>query len=90
MFAMHGLELETESKATECETDSSAPGERASDIKPLPHRLVLATWPVEWRERWGHRANELEEQERLSWRNAEGRAFVELWSEFRASSVERN
>ena len=90
MFAMHGLELETESKATESGMESTAPGERASDVKPLPYRKVLANWPDDWRERWGRRANDLEEREGLSWRDAEGRAFVEIWSEFRSSSVERN
>ena len=90
MFAMHGLELETESRATESRTESKAPGEHASDIRPLPYRMVLANWPDDWRERWGRRANDLEEREGLSWRDAEGRAFVEIWSEFRSSSVERN
>lgn len=61
------------------------------DVKPLPHRIVLAAWPDEWRERWGRRANDLEEAG-LSWRDAEGRAFVEVWSEWRASAsvVARN
>lgn len=92
MFAMHGLELETEpeSKATEIGTESSAPGERASEVNPLPYRMVLANWPDVWRERWGRRANDFEEQEGLSWRDAEGRAFVEVWGEFRSSSIERN
>jgi hypothetical protein len=38
----------------------------------------VADWPVEWRERWGRRANALEEQG-LSWRDAEAQAFVEVW-----------
>lgn len=61
------------------------------DVKPLPYRQVLAVWPDEWRERWGRRANELEDAG-LSWRDAEGRAFLELWNDWRAtgSVVERN
>ena len=63
---------------------------RDSEIKPMPYRQVLATWPDDWRQRWGRRANDLEESG-LSWRDAEGRAFVETWSNFRASGqTERN
>lgn len=50
---------------------------------PLAYRGVVAEWPVEWRERWGRRANGLEEKG-LSWRDAEAQAFVEVWSELRA------
>jgi hypothetical protein len=46
---------------------------------PLAYRGVVAGWPVEWRERWGRRANELEESG-LSWRDAETQAFVEVWN----------
>jgi hypothetical protein len=47
-------------------------------------------WPVQWRERWGRRANDLE-MSGLTWRDAEGRAFVEVWNEWRlASDVARN
>jgi hypothetical protein len=49
---------------------------------PLAYRGVVAEWSVEWRERWGRRANTLEEQG-LSWRDAETQAFVELWKELR-------
>ena len=49
---------------------------------PLAYRGVVAEWPVEWRERWGRRANELEE-EGLSWRDAEAQAFVEVWAQVR-------
>lgn len=28
---------------------------------PLAYRSVVAVWPLEWREHWGRRANELEE-----------------------------
>ena len=41
---------------------------------PLAYRGVVAEWPVELRERWGHRANALEESG-LSWRDAEAQAF---------------
>ena len=49
---------------------------------PLAYRGVVAEWPVEWRERWGRRANALEENG-LSWRDAEAQAFVEVWSQLR-------
>jgi hypothetical protein len=50
---------------------------------PLAYRGVVAEWPVEWRERWGRRANALEEKG-LSWRDAETQAFIEVWGELRA------
>jgi hypothetical protein len=46
---------------------------------PLAYRGVVADWPVELRERWGQRANALEEGG-LSWRDAEAQAFVEVWN----------
>jgi hypothetical protein len=49
---------------------------------PLAYRGVIANWPVEWRERWGRRANSLEENG-LSWRDAETQAFVEVWNQVR-------
>jgi hypothetical protein len=49
---------------------------------PLAYRGVVAEWPVEWRERWGRRANELEETG-MSWRDAETQAFIEVWTERR-------
>jgi hypothetical protein len=48
----------------------------------FPYRTALANWPDEWRERWGHRANSLEE-EGLSWQDAEVRAFAEIQGERR-------
>lgn len=61
---------------------------RASASGPVFHppeyRRVLANWPDEWREQWGHRANALEESG-LSWRDAETQAFVEVWNRFRGS-----
>ena len=53
---------------------------------PLAYRGVVAEWPVEWRERWGHRANALEETG-LSWRDAETQAFVEVWHEVRGQQA---
>jgi hypothetical protein len=54
---------------------SAAP---AAVFHPLAYRGVVAEWTVELRERWGRRANELEESG-LSWRDAETQAFVEVW-----------
>jgi hypothetical protein len=49
---------------------------------PPEYRGVLANWPDEWREQWGHRANALEATG-LSWRDAEAQAFVEVWNRLR-------
>jgi hypothetical protein len=49
---------------------------------PLAYRGVVANWPIEWRERWGRRANSLEENG-LTWRDAETQAFVEVWHQLR-------
>ena len=49
---------------------------------PLAYRGVVAEWSVEWRERWGRRANDLEESG-LSWRDAETQAFIEVWTQLR-------
>jgi hypothetical protein len=49
---------------------------------PLAYRGVVANWPDEWRERWGRRANSLEEGG-LAWRDAETQAFVEVWTQLR-------
>ncbi len=46
---------------------------------PPAYRGVVAGWPEDWRERWGRRANALEEAG-LSWRDAEAQAFVEVWN----------
>jgi hypothetical protein len=65
---------------------------------PLAYRHVVADWPVESRERWGRRANELEAAG-LPWRDAETQAFIEVWNASRpgpcsyglgASHAERN
>ncbi len=52
---------------------------------PLAYRSVVAAWPIEWREQWGRRANELEETG-LAWRDAEVQAFAETWHQFRRMS----
>jgi hypothetical protein len=51
----------------------------------LAYRSVVAGWPLEWRELWGRRANELEETG-LSWRDAETQSFVEVWHKYRTST----
>lgn len=53
------------------------------DSMSFPYRTALANWPDEWRERWGYRANALEETG-LGWRAAEARAFFEVQEERRA------
>jgi hypothetical protein len=45
-----------------------------------PYREALAGWADDWRERWGHRSNALEDAG-LGWREAEIQAFVEVWNE---------
>lgn len=50
---------------------------------PLAYRGVVAGWPLESRELWGRRANDLEDAG-LSWRDAETQAFVEIWRRRRA------
>ncbi len=54
----------------------------AAGISPAGLSRRGGGWPVEWRERWGRRANALEEKG-LSWRDAETQAFVEVWKERR-------
>ena len=55
---------------------------------PPAYRGVIAGWPRAWREQWGRRANELEDAG-LSWRDAEARAFVEVWSRLRQEHREQ-
>ncbi len=62
---------------------AAAPVESQRVPEPPPCRMALARWPDEWRERWGRRANELED-EGLNWYEAESRAFLEIWNERRA------
>jgi hypothetical protein len=44
---------------------------------PLEYRKVIANWSDDWRERWGHRANSLEDLG-LAWRDAEAQAFIDV------------
>ena len=64
-----------------------SPGARPSTpvFHPLAYRSVVASWPLEWRELWGQRVNDLEETG-LSWRDAETQAFVEVWHKLRQSA----
>jgi hypothetical protein len=43
----------------------------------LPWRSVVARWPIDRRQRWGDRANKLQDAG-LDWREAERAAFDEL------------
>lgn len=72
---------------------SSSSSKRASRARqpvpvfhPLAYRGVVAGWSLENRERWGRRANELEETG-LAWRDAEAQAFVEVWHRVRESGA---
>ena len=67
--------------------------ERSSGVRttapvfhPLAYRSVVAGWPLEWRELWGRRANDLEETG-LSWRDAETQAFVVVWHKYRGATA---
>jgi hypothetical protein len=56
--------------------EAAAPGPR-----PWPPRPAeLAEWPVEWRAKWGVRANELQDQG-IPWPEHERRAFLEVQAE---------
>ncbi|MDR3638404.1 MAG: hypothetical protein P4L84_31665 [Isosphaeraceae bacterium] len=72
---------ETEGGAGTATPPAPAPATRVSG--PPPCRMALARWPDEWRERWGRRANALEDTG-LPWHEAEAQAFVEIWNERRA------
>src|SRR5947209_5210071 len=69
--------LDLEETAVEPQPDNQWREPETNSSTPLPHREALANWPVEWRERWGFRANALEDAG-LNWRDAEARAFVEV------------
>ena len=79
-----GFRRPTKSSST---SQDRSPGVRtaAPVFHPLAYRSVVADWPIEWREQWGHRANHLEETG-LSWRDAEAQAFVEVWHKLRHAS----
>lgn len=78
-------DVEAVFQPTETAKVPATKAERPLELQPLPYRQVLATWPDHWRERWGRLANALEDRGN-SWRDAESRAFVEVWSQFRASA----
>lgn len=67
----------------------TAVASRSEPSGPPPCRAALANWPVEWREQWGRLANELEDAG-LPWKDAEARAFVEVWSRRRAQTKSQN
>ena len=70
--------------------EAAGPPEAAPQaLDPPAYRAVVAGWPEDWRERWGRRANALEE-DGLSWRDAESQAFVEVWDQFRRGSHDRD
>jgi hypothetical protein len=73
---------ETDSASRRLSTKSNSP---PPVFHPLAYREVVAGWSVEWRERWGRRANALEDNG-LSWRDAEAQAFVEIWTQLRNQS----
>jgi hypothetical protein len=59
-----------EQSAATSEPTTSAP-------RPLPWRPIVGGWPLSYRQRWGDRANALQD-EGLSWHEAERLAFEEL------------
>ena len=93
--ARHGRKVQRTFLAPEGEEDAEtqaidgaavAPPTSAATSRvsgPPPCRMALARWPDEWRERWGRRANALEDTG-LPWHEAEAQAFVEIWNERRA------
>ncbi len=54
-----------------------------------PWRAILPTWPDEWRERWGKRANE-KQAGGVHWIPAEAEAFGKTWDEAEAAGVVLN
>ena len=54
-------------------------------VAPWPPRPAeVARWPIRWRERWGRRANELEDAG-VPWPEHERQAFAEIKAEKEAS-----
>jgi hypothetical protein len=66
-------------------TSWSSRGPKVDVVHPPTYRKVIAGWTDDWRERWGYRANSLEENG-FTWRDAETQAFVEILNEIRESS----
>jgi hypothetical protein len=80
-----GFRRPAKSSATSGDRSSSA-RPAATVFHPLAYRSVVANWPLDQREQWGRRANDLEETG-LSWRDAETKAFVEIWHKIRATNA---
>ncbi|WP_165227145.1 hypothetical protein [Aquisphaera insulae] len=75
------------SKAARPQAENRDDSRRPAPIfHPLAYRSIIAEWPIDRRERWGLRANELEDTG-LSWRDAETQAFVEAWNEMRQGEI---
>jgi hypothetical protein len=51
-----------------------------SDSDPYPWRRVLPSWPVEWRQRWADRAEELTKAG-VRWPHDDAQAFAEVSAE---------
>lgn len=62
-----------------CVTNPLPPASSTEPPAPKwpPRDRRLGLWPADWRERWGRRANDLED-EGLTWREAEVQAFGEV------------
>jgi hypothetical protein len=87
MFADEDESGQTKPSNVPAKENPNHPGRRnprasAPVFHPPEYRRVLANWPDERREQWGHRANALEDSG-LSWRDAEAQAFVEVWNSLR-------
>jgi hypothetical protein len=78
-------EVPGDSPATEPEADAQE-GEPARPAPPDPvtWRRVLPGWSIEWRQRWGDRANELAEAG-VHWPHDEAQAFAEISAERNAN-----
>jgi len=73
----------------EADPETNSPPEVGKPEAPAwpPRDPRLATWPDRWRERWGRRSNALED-EGLTWRDAERRAFDETLAERKAAGLD--
>lgn len=71
-----GRQVET-AKPLEPAVAAPAPPPAPPILEGVGYRAQLASWPDEWRERWGVRANALEAAG-LPWRAAEQQAFTEV------------
>lgn len=69
-------------------TQRNTPPRRTARVHPPSYRKVIAEWGLDWRERWGRRANSLEDAG-LGWRDAETQAFVEVLNQIQARTDAR-